>query len=138
MSAEQAKEQFRHERIARLATADADAVPHIVPVTFTLTDDELCFAIDHKPKSTMRLRRLRNIEQNPAVSVLVDRYDEDWSRLWWARADGTADVLNEEDHGEQRARSVDALAAEYRQYLRRPPAGPVVRITVVRWSGWMA
>jgi len=131
-----ARERIESARVARLATASADGVPHLVPVTFALLDDNvLTFAVDHKPKRTNDLRRLRNIAANPAVSVLVDEYDDDWSRLWWARADGTASI-----HTDAGARepAVRALVAKYRQYTVQPPLGAVVRITVQRWSGWLA
>ncbi|MEE1762531.1 TIGR03668 family PPOX class F420-dependent oxidoreductase [Streptomyces sp. SP18BB07] len=83
-----ARERFAAAPVARLATADASGVPHAVPVTFAVRDGLLYFAVDHKPKSTWQLRRLRNIRANPSVTVLVDHYADDWSTLWWARADG--------------------------------------------------
>ncbi|MBA0125877.1 TIGR03668 family PPOX class F420-dependent oxidoreductase [Haloechinothrix sp. YIM 98757] len=138
LSDEQARERFRRSRVARLATADAEAVPHVVPVTFALAGGRLCFAVDHKPKSTTMLRRLRNIDQNPPVSLLVDHYDEDWTYLWWARADGTATVLPAGTASAARDESVRALCEKYGQYAGRTPQGPVVRIDVSRWSGWCA
>lgn len=128
--------RFRTARVARLATAAADGTPHLVPITFAVTGDGLAFAIDHKPKSGKRLRRLRNIAENPRVTVLVDHYREDWSALWWARADGTATLL---DAGRAQAeQALDALVAKYPQYRERRPDGAVVAITVSRWSGWRA
>ncbi|MGW5706714.1 TIGR03668 family PPOX class F420-dependent oxidoreductase, partial [Amycolatopsis japonica] len=93
MSPAEARSRFEGERIARLATAGADGVPHLVPVTFVVEGDSVAFAIDHKPKSTTALRRLKNIAENPVVSFLTDHYAEDWAGLWWARADGVARVL---------------------------------------------
>src|SRR5881296_3758254 len=81
--------------VARLATADAHGKPHVVPISFALDDDTLYFAVDTKPKRTADLKRLRNIAANPAVSVLFDHYEDDWSRLWWVRADGTARVIGD-------------------------------------------
>jgi PPOX class probable F420-dependent enzyme len=137
-SPRRARERFLGARVARLATADAAAVPHLVPVTFACVtrgaDDVLVFAVDHKPKSTTRLRRLANIAANPAVCLLVDEYDDDWSRLWWARADGRAALLG----GEQRDQALAALQDRYEQYQQQVPAGPVVGATVTRWSGWSA
>ena len=78
--------------VARLATVGSDGRPHIVPITFALDDDTIYFAIDFKPKKTAELQRLRNIEANPSVSVLVDHYEDDWSKLWWVRADGSARI----------------------------------------------
>src|SRR5579884_3635564 len=81
------------EPVARLATAGSGGKPHIVPICFAIEGSRLYFAIDQKPKSGRPLRRLANIEANPQVSILVDHYEEDWSRLWWIRLDGIAAVL---------------------------------------------
>ncbi len=120
-------------RVACLATAGSDQQPHIVPVTFALDERRLVTAIDQKPKSTTRLRRLSNIAENPLVAVLCDRYDEDWTRLWWVRADGRADVA---EAGEAREAGLASLLAKYQQYRDDPPRGPVVIITVESWTGW--
>ncbi|KPI17082.1 putative enzyme [Actinobacteria bacterium OK074] len=119
--------------VARLATVGADSVPHLVPITFAVGDDTVYFAIDHKPKSSRNLRRLRNIRENPQVSVLVDHYASDWSALWWSRADGRAEVRND---GDDRLKAVELLRAKYEQYRDHPPEGPVVIVRVERWSGW--
>lgn len=102
-------------------------------VTFALAGDVVVTAVDHKPKSTQRLARLRHIESNPQVSLLVDRYDEDWSRLWWARAEGPARVLTD---AAEREEPVDWLVAKYPQYAQNRPSGPVIQVAVERWSGW--
>lgn len=135
LEAAQARERFAAARVARLATVDAGGRPHLVPVTFAVDGDVVAFAVDHKPKTTTRLQRLANIAANPAVGLLVDVYDDDWARLWWARADGTA-VVSEE--GAARARALAGLAARYQQYRDVPPNGSVVLVTVSRWSGWAA
>lgn len=127
-----ARQRFAAASVARLATADTDAVPHVVPVTFAVDGDAIVFAVDHKPKTTTALRRLRNIDANPAVSLLVDHYEDDWTRLWWARADGNAEVRAEDPP------AVALLTSKYPAYMERPPEGPVVRIDVSRWSGWSA
>ncbi|WP_034270993.1 TIGR03668 family PPOX class F420-dependent oxidoreductase [Haloechinothrix halophila] len=132
LSTGEARRRFTEARVARLATAGADAVPHVVPVTFAVDGDAIVFAVDHKPKTTTALRRLRNIAANPAVSLLVDHYEDDWTRLWWARADGHAQVRTEDPP------AVALLAAKYPAYAERPPEGPVVRVDVSRWSGWSA
>ena len=80
--------------------------------------------------------RLDNIRANPAVSVLVDRYDEDWTQLWWARADGDARLIDATDPCA--AEALAALVGRYEQYRLAPPPGPVIQITVRRWSGWTA
>ncbi|GAA3437308.1 hypothetical protein GCM10018954_069220 [Kutzneria kofuensis] len=79
-------DRFARARVARLATAGADGRPHLVPVTFAVHDDTVVIAVDHKPKTTTNLRRLRNIRENGQVSLLVDHYDEDWRQLWWVRS----------------------------------------------------
>ncbi|HEX4791435.1 MAG TPA: TIGR03668 family PPOX class F420-dependent oxidoreductase [Actinospica sp.] len=127
-----ARSLFAAARVARLATADADGRPHLVPVTFVVEGESVHFAVDAKPKRTQQLRRLRNIEANPRVSLLVDEYDEDWERLWWVRADGVARI-----HHDGHARVVDLLRAKYPQYAAiEVGRGPVVEIAVERWSGW--
>ncbi|MFD9964820.1 TIGR03668 family PPOX class F420-dependent oxidoreductase [Amycolatopsis sp. NPDC058986] len=135
MSPGQARERFTAARVARLATASADGVPHLVPVTFAVSGDVVVFAVDHKPKSTTALRRLRNIVANPAVCFLADGYDEDWSRLWWARADGVARVLTDDA---DRAEPLRWLRARYPQYAERPPEHAVVSTLVHTWSGWQS
>lgn len=119
--------------VARLATTGRDRRPHIVPVCFALEGSILYFAVDAKPKRTTDLKRLRNIEANPAVSVLVDHYETDWSRLWWVRVDGTARTVS--DLAERR-RAIELLMARYPQYRRMPPEGTVVAISVDRLTGW--
>jgi PPOX class probable F420-dependent enzyme len=135
MTAEQARERFAQARIARLATVAADGRPHLVPVTFAVSGDRIVTAIDGKPKSTVNLRRLANIEANPLVTLLADYYDEDWSRLWWARADGEAAVVSEVA---AMAGPVELLTRRYPAYRQNPPPGPVISVQVSAWSGWSA
>ncbi|MFK0263740.1 TIGR03668 family PPOX class F420-dependent oxidoreductase [Streptomyces angustmyceticus] len=139
MTSGQAREQFDRARIARLATVDASGRPHLVPTVFALTGDTVVCAVDHKPKQSARLKRLANIGAHGEVCLLADGYDEDWDRLWWARADGTAAVLPPAAESAVSARYVELLVRKYRrQYADRPPDGPVVEIVVGRWSGWRA
>ena len=137
LPAAEARARFATARVARLATVSAEGVPHLVPVTFAVLDipdggARIVFVVDDKPKTTTRLRRLANIAARPSVCLLVDLYDDDWSRLWWARADGTAAVLDTD------GQAVDALAARYSAYVERRPRGPVVSIEVTAWTGWAA
>lgn len=132
MTPEEARERFTAARVARLATVSAAGVPHLVPVTFAVRGDTVVFAVDHKPKSSVALRRLRNIAENPAVCFLADGYAEDWARLWWVRADGFARVLPDAE----RAEPLSWLVAKYEQYAERPPQHAVVVTEVRRWSGW--
>ena len=120
--------------VARLATVTPDGAPHLVPVTFALLGDELCFAVDHKEKSTTDLARLRNVRHEPRVAVLADEYDDDWVRLWWVRIDGVARELPVDATGP----ALDALAARYPQYREVRPQGAVVAVRIVRWTGWAA
>jgi PPOX class probable F420-dependent enzyme len=122
--------QFATARVARLATVSGVGTPHLVPITFALVGTTIISVVDAKPKSTTALRRLDNIAENPFVSVLVDEYDDDWDRLWWARADGWARIDESFD--------LAPLVARYGQYRDRPPEGPVIVIEVDHWSGWSA
>jgi PPOX class probable F420-dependent enzyme len=127
----QARARFAAARVARLATVTADGTPHLVPVTFAVDGDTVVIAVDHKPKRTTDLKRLRNIEADPRVCLLADHYDENWDLLWWVRADGTARVL-------RGGGPVAGLVAKYPQYTARPPAGPVIVVTITSWRGWAA
>jgi PPOX class probable F420-dependent enzyme len=133
---DEARRRFAGAPVARLATADADGRPHVVPIVFAVAGETIYSAVDAKPKRTTALRRLANVAANPAVAVLVDHYEDDWTRLWWARADGTGRVLAREEP--ERDEALDALAERYPQYREQRPAGPVLAIDVVRWSGWSA
>ena len=133
LSPDVARERFANARVARLATVSADHVPHLVPFTFVVLNDLIVHAVDHKPKSSTNLRRLRNIAANPHVSALVDDYAEDWTQLWWARADGDAEIWPAAEND-----VLDALAAKYPHYRETRPTGPIVAIRVTRWSGWSA
>jgi PPOX class probable F420-dependent enzyme len=130
----QARLRFAGARVARLATVGDDGRPHVVPIVFAVSGDVVYTAVDAKPKRTTELRRLRNIAVNPQVSVLADAYDEDWTRLWWVRADGMARRMA----AAERAEAIDLLVAKYPQYAAAPPGGPVLRIDVERWTGWSA
>ncbi|OEV11800.1 TIGR03668 family PPOX class F420-dependent oxidoreductase [Streptomyces nanshensis] len=139
MTGDEARRRFAGERAVTLATTDGAGCPHLVPVTFALSGDAVVFAVDHKPKRSQRLKRLANIAADPSVCLLADFYDEDWERLWWTRADGTARVLPPPAESAESASYAELLVAKYsRQYGDRPPQGPVVEITVERWTGWRA
>ncbi|HYQ35862.1 MAG TPA: TIGR03668 family PPOX class F420-dependent oxidoreductase [Mycobacterium sp.] len=135
------KVRFTQSPIARLATVTPDGMPHVVPVVFAVDSDSLgnhdvvYTAVDAKPKTTLRLRRLANIESNPQVSLLVDHYADDWTRLWWVRADGVARIHS---GGEALDTGCRLLRAKYPQYQSVPLHGPVIAVTVRRWSSWHA
>ena len=118
-------------RVARLATVGPDGRPHVVPICFVVDGDTLYTAVDEKPKTTRRLQRLRDIEANPGVCVLIDHYEEDWSRLWWVRLRGTARIVKDD-------RVLPLLAQKYEQYRREPPRGPLIAVTIEDRREWAA
>lgn len=126
---------FAHAPVACLGTITPDGRPHLVPVVFALQHEVVYTAIDAKPKTTQRLRRLANIEHDPRVSLLVDRYADDWTQLWWVRADGIA--ANHHD-GDTLRMARDLLRVKYPQYQSVPLDGPVIAVAVRRWSSWHA
>ena len=123
-------------RVAHLATADSRAVPQVVPVCFGLAEDALYITIDQKPKRDggRPLKRLRNIAENPRVSVVFDRYDEDWRRLAWVMLHGRAAILTE---GPEHDRAQALLRARYRQ-LEAMEIGPlpVIVMRIERVASW--
>jgi len=127
------RERFGAARRVVLATCGADRQPHLVPVTFALVGDVVVSAVDHKPKTTTRLRRLANIAENPSVSLLLDHYEDDWGRLWWVRADARATVVTD---GPEWSAAIAWLVERYPAYAATPPTGPVIRAEVTRWTGW--
>ncbi|WP_280399013.1 TIGR03668 family PPOX class F420-dependent oxidoreductase [Nocardia carnea] len=130
----QARKRFATARVARLATVTPEGSPHIVPIVFAVDGDTIYTSVDAKPKSTTALRRLANITANPQVAVLADFYDEDWTQLWWARADAVARIVTDE----QARTGIEQLTARYPVYRDQPPPGPVLALEVTRWSGWSA
>ncbi len=133
-----AAELLYQSRVARLGTADRAGQPLVVPVCYVF-DGRVCFsALDAKPKrvAATQLRRVRNIAENPRVSLTVDRYDEEWSRLCWVIVEGRADILTD---GSERAGAVDLLRDKYAQYramgLDRETA-TVIRISPERTLHW--
>ena len=139
MTAAKAKELLRRVRVARLATADRKGRPHVIPVCFAFDDHALFSAIDEKPKrvSPRALRRIRNVEVNPHVALVVDEYDEDWRRLWYVLVLGTAKVIG--SGGREHAAAIARLRRKYPQYrAMRLEDRPVLRITPQRIVGWAA
>jgi PPOX class probable F420-dependent enzyme len=131
----EARERLARARVARLATVGPEGRPHLIPICFALAGETIYNAVDHKPKRTTHLRRLSNVAANPQVAVLADHYeDDDWSALWWVRADGTGRVLDRESAEARRA--VELLTERYAPYRDSPPSGPVLAVDVERWSGW--
>ena len=135
MTPEEARARFSQAQVAYLATVGAEGAPHVVPVTFAIEAELIYTAVDAKPKRGTPLRRFENVTANPRVSLLVDSYDPDWTRLWWARADGRATVVTV---GTQLDRALSALRARYPQYASVAVGGPAMVIEIDRWSGWSA
>jgi PPOX class probable F420-dependent enzyme len=129
------RDQAEAAPAARLATVDGEGRPHLVPCCFAFDGDVAYSVVDHKPKRSRALRRLDNIRANPAVCLLVDHYENDWSRLWWVRFDGQARVL---DDGPEHTSAIASLCAKYEQYRATPPSGTVVAIDVTAVRSWSA
>ena len=130
-------ELLAHAPVGHLATAGANGVPHVIPVCFALMDGMIYSVLDQKPKraSLTRLRRVRNILANPQVSLVVDRYEENWEHLWYILISGPAKLLEE---GAERPAAIQVLRAKYPQYrLMNIDPNPVIKITpshVVSWG----
>ena len=125
-------------RVGHLATADTQGSPHVVPVCFAAGAESIYSVLDQKPKraSLTRLRRVKNIQANPQVTLLVDHYEEDWSRLWYIMVGGRGELLLE---GEERIEAVDILRAKYRQYQTMDiDENPVIKITPSKVVSWGA
>ena len=136
MLSEVERQFLSHQRIAHLATADKHAVPHVVPVCFAISGDALYITIDEKPKRrpVAALKRLRNIAENPAVAVIVDRYAEDWARLGWVMLRGRAEVLRE---GQEHWGAQALLRSRYPQLGAMQIADyPVIAVRIERATSW--
>ena len=127
---------LRDARVGRLATADAAGRPLVVPVCYAFDGARCYSSVDAKPKTTRNLRRLKNIAANPHVSLVVDVWDEDWSKLCWVIVEGRADVLTA---GAEFTRAIDQLVAKYPQYramgLDRAE-GAVIALMPARVLAW--
>jgi PPOX class probable F420-dependent enzyme len=133
LEGEAARRRLEGAVVGRLATADADGVPHVVAAVFAVEGDQLYIAVDRKPKRGANLKRIRNIQVNPKVTFLVDHYEDDWAALWWVRADGTGRII---DDPEGMREPIDLLVEKYAQYKAERPDGPVIAITIERLTGW--
>jgi PPOX class probable F420-dependent enzyme len=129
-----ASELVETARVARLAYLDGDGHPRVLPVTFAVAGDAIWSAIDEKPKRAAEPARVEYLRRRPESALLVDEYNDDWSRLLWVQLMGRVDVLPASSAPEAMA----ALAAKYADYARRPPPGPLLRLTVERALSWRA
>ena len=132
----QARHFLDHHRVARFATADPGGQPHIVPICYAVSGDSVYFTIDEKPKrlTDKPLKRIRNLQQNPHVAFVVDRYDEDWTRLGWVMVQGEAALL---DNGEEHLKAQRQLKARYPQLDEMQISElPVIAIRIKRVVSW--
>jgi PPOX class probable F420-dependent enzyme len=139
VSPQEALRRAAGARVGRIATVRPDGTPHVVPVVFAIVHSgghtTLYWVVDDKPKRSARLTRLDNLAANPASEVVVDAYDEDWSRLWWVRLHGRARLVDAPD---ERRAALDALGAKYAPYREHPPGGAVVGVDVDVVTSWSA
>ena len=122
-------------RVGHLATADAGGAPYLVPVCFGLVEATLYITIDEKPKRRDRpMKRVRNILENPQAAFIVDRYDEDWTRLGWVMLRGRAEIL---ESGDEHDSAQTLLRAKYRQYLSMNLCDlPVIALRIAHVASW--
>jgi PPOX class probable F420-dependent enzyme len=133
VDARTARRRVAEAPVGHLATVTPQGRPHVVPCCFVLEGEWIYTAVDAKPKSTLDLRRLDNIEAHSEVALLVDHYDEDWADLWWVRVDGRAEIW---ESGRRRQGALAALATKYRQYRESVPPGAVIAVEIIRWRSW--
>src|SRR4051812_49426706 len=126
-----ALEMLEEARVARLGLLDEEDWPRVLPVTFVPFESALWSAIDRKPKRPGEPARVRRLRRRPDATLLVDRYDDDWSRLAWVEVRGRVSV-------EPLGPALDALAAKYPQYVDEPPQGPLLRLAPERFAWWRA
>jgi PPOX class probable F420-dependent enzyme len=134
LPSDEARRRFAAARVARLATVRADGRPHVVPIVFAVDGETVYSIADPKPKRGQDLLRHRNVAANPAVSLLVDAYHEPWDGIWWVRADGQAQVVED---GPERERTIRLLRAKYPPYADwTAPFGAATIVRVARWTSW--
>jgi PPOX class probable F420-dependent enzyme len=135
MLTESQRRFLNSSRVGHLATADGRAMPHVVPVCFAFGDDALYVTIDRKPKGDpRRLKRLRNIADNPAAAFVCDHYDEDWSRLGWVMIRGRAEIV---ESGAEHERAQQLLRTRYAQYRTMAIDDlPVIAVRIGQVTSW--
>ena len=126
-----ARDLLAQARVARLALLDEEDLPRVLPVTFALFEGAVWSAIDQKPKRSAEPARVRRLRRRPEAALLVDRYEDDWSRLAWVELRGPVSV-------EPLGPALEALAAKYPQYVSERPPGPLLRLAPRRFACWKA
>jgi len=130
------KQLITQTRVAHLATADANGIPHIVPICFVYDGTCLYSVIDRKPKrgNGLNLKRVQNILANPRVSLLLDHYEENWDRLWYVLINGDAEILQ---GGQEHNEAIGLLRQKYPQYRKMAIEDrPVIRVRPIRIVSW--
>ena len=132
-----AEQKFiQHHRIGRLATADATGVPHVIPVCFVCAENNIYVTVDEKPKTLApkTLKRLRKISENTNVAMVVDKYEEDWSRLAWVLLRGHAEILTT---GNEHTLAQELLRGRYPQLLEmKLKSLPVIAVRLTKVTSW--
>jgi PPOX class probable F420-dependent enzyme len=130
-----ARELIERARVARLAYVDGADRPRVLPVTFAVADGSVWTAIDdEKPKRRAEPARIEYLRRRPEAALVVDHYDDDWTRLAWVQLLGSVEVVA----ADEAPGAMEALAAKYSPYARRPPPGPLLRLEVERALHWRA
>ena len=135
MTSELIDRRIAAARVGRLATIGPDGAADLVPITFAYEGEVLYTAVDQKPKTTRNLRRLANVRRDPRVTVLIDHYEDDWTRLWWCRLRGEAAVVGS---GPVFDAGITLLRDKYAQYRGSPPDGPMIVVRVTDRRAWTA
>jgi PPOX class probable F420-dependent enzyme len=136
---ETTKDFIREHRMARLATADLDGQPTVIPICYAFDDEHIYTPIDEKPKRVEAgsLKRVRNIQSNPRVAIVIDDYSEDWSKLVYVLVIGTAEVISPDEDAAEHKRAVELLRQKYAQYQSMAiDQRPMIRITPTRLKRW--
>jgi PPOX class probable F420-dependent enzyme len=126
-----ARDLLAQARVARLALLDEEDLPRVLPITFAVFEGAVWSAIDQKPKRSAEPARVRRLRRRPSAALVVDHYEDDWSRLAWVELRGPASV-------EPLGPALEALAAKYPQYVDEPPPGPLLRLEPSRVTCWRA
>jgi PPOX class probable F420-dependent enzyme len=126
-----ARDLLAQARVGRLALLDEEDLPRVLPVTFAVFDGAVWSAIDQKPKRAAEPARVRRLRRRPEAALLVDRYDDDWSRLAWVELRGEVSV-------EPLGPALEALVDKYPQYASERPPGPLLRLAPSRFVCWKA
>ncbi len=129
---------LRQARLGHLATSTRKGVPHVIPVCFAFDGKTFYSSLDLKLKRTdpKHLRRVLNVTENPHVSIVVDRYSEDWGKLRFVLVHGYASVISK---GREYRRGISLLRKKYRQYhVMRIEERPMIKIRPTKFITWKA